>query len=98
MSFYFKFQTATTRFQPPASALPQEPLVISILVFKTSIRSILDINRIEDTLGHQEGIIRWNVDRDDIDNVLRIETIHNDPARIIGLVEKAGFFCEELPD
>jgi hypothetical protein len=98
MSFYFKFLPTTTRSLPPASAPPPEKLTVTILVFKTSIKSIPDIKKVEEALNKQEGIIRWNVDRDDINNVLRIETIHNDPARIIGLVKKAGFFCEELPD
>jgi hypothetical protein len=98
MSFYFKFLPLPTRFQPPAAMLAPEPLCITILVFKTDIHNILDIKKVEETIGHLEGILRWNVDLDDIEKVLRIEATHNDPARITGPVSKAGFFCEELPD
>ena len=86
------------RFQPPTSQLAPERASITILVFKTSIRSIRDILILEETISHLEGLLRWNVDRDDIDNVLRIETTAPDPGRIIRLVGQAGFFCEELPD
>ena len=44
------------------------------------------------------GIIKWNVDEHDIDNVLRIETAWLLPQDIIRLVNGAGYICEELPD
>ena len=71
---------------------------ISILVFKTSIRYDKDVKQVEAALQNLEGVRRWNVDRHDIDNVLRIETTNPDTSRVISLVQQAGFFCEELPD
>lgn len=71
---------------------------VSILVFKTSIRYDRDMEQVEAALKNLEGVRRWNVDRHDIDNVLRIETTNPDTARVISLVQQAGFFCEELPD
>ncbi len=71
---------------------------VAILVFKTSIRYDQDVKQVEAALKGLEGIRRWNVDRHDIDNVLRIETTNPDTARVISLVQQAGFFCEELPD
>jgi hypothetical protein len=91
MSFCFRF------FQPTITAAPPKPSV-TILVFKTSIRSILDIKAVEDTLAHLEGIMRWNVDSHDIDNVLRIVTTRPDPAQVIEKMCEVGFYCEELPD
>jgi hypothetical protein len=91
MSFFTNF------YRPTAPLAPERPS-IAILVFKTNIRSIRDIKIVEETISQLEGLMRWNVDRDDIDNVLRIETSCPDPGRIIGLVREAGFFCEELPD
>lgn len=71
---------------------------VHILVFKTNLRFKKDIRNIELVLNHYPGIMCWNVDRYDIDNVLRIETMHIQPKEIICLVTKAGYFCEELPD
>lgn len=92
MSFFFKALQ-----QPTAQVAPERPCV-TILVFKTSIRSIRDIKLVEEAISQLDGLIRWNVDRDDIDNVLRIETTRPDVSRIAGMVQEAGFFCEELPD
>ena len=91
MSFCFRF------YQPTYQVQQTKPS-ITILVFKTNIRSILDIKAVDETISHLAGLRRWNVDRDDCDNVLRIETTLPDPGHIIGLVKQAGFFCEELPD
>jgi hypothetical protein len=92
MSFFFR-----TLQQPTTQVAPEKPSV-AILVFKTSIRTIRDIKMVEETITHLDGLIRWNVDRDDIDNVLRIETTRPDVSRIAGMVREAGFFCEELAD
>lgn len=92
MSFFIKALQ-----QPTTQVTPDRPCV-TILVFKTSIRTIRDIKMVEETITHLDGLIRWNVDRDDIDNVLRIETTRPDVNRIAGMVREAGFFCEELPD
>jgi hypothetical protein len=92
MSFFFRLLQ-----QPNTQATAIQPSV-AILVFKTSIRSIRDIKIVEEAIGKLDGLIRWNVDREDIDNVLRIETIRPDTDRVIHLVREAGYFCEELPD
>jgi len=92
MSLFFR-----TLLQPNTQVAPERPSV-TILVFKTSIRTIRDIKMVEETITHLDGLIRWNVDRDDIDNVLRIETTRPDVGRIAEIVREAGFFCEELPD
>ena len=68
---------------------------IQILVFKTNLVSARDIHRI---IGETPGVIRWNVDQHDIDNVLRIETAWLSPEDIIRVVTRAGYLCEELPD
>lgn len=88
--FFFALQQPTP--EAPAQAR------VTVLVFKTSIRSIRDIKKVEEAISHHEGLMRWNVDRDDIDNVLRIETTEPDPGRIIESLQQAGFFCQELPD
>jgi hypothetical protein len=79
-----------------SSVLKKRP--VRILVFKTNLRYKKDIRHIEPLLDRHPDIMCWNVDRYDIDNILRIETMHVQPYEIIRLVTKAGYFCEELPD
>jgi len=73
-------------------------MTITVLVFKTNLQFKKDVNRLSPVLGNTADIIRWNVDRDDIDKVLRIETRGLTAQEIIRLVNNAGYFCEELPD
>jgi hypothetical protein len=71
---------------------------LQVLVFKTNLVSAKDIHRISPLMGDTPGILRWNVDEHDIDNVLRIETSWLLPGDIIRVVTNAGYLCEELPD
>ena len=70
----------------------------NILVFKTNIRFKKDIKIIGAFLSDYKPVIRWNVDRKDTDNILRIESESGDPLEIIKTINKAGYHCEELPD
>ena len=69
-----------------------------VLVFKTNILSVEDVEKIGRVLASESNITRWNIDRDDIDKVLRIECDQLQPQAIIKLLRDAGFECEELPD
>lgn len=71
---------------------------LRVLVFKTNLVSAKDIHRISPLMGDTPGILRWNVDEHDIDNVLRIETSWLLPGDIIRVLTTAGYVCEELPD
>ena len=71
---------------------------VNVLVFKTNIRFRQDVGRVAPLLDSAPGITRWNVDREDIDNVLRIESGSMDAQEVINLVRQAGYYCEELPD
>jgi len=71
---------------------------LRVLVFKTNLVSAKDIHRISPLMGDTPGILRWNVDEHDIDNVLRIETSWLLPGDIIRVLTGAGYICEELPD
>lgn len=90
MNVHFK------NIEPIHSSLPNK--VITILVFKTNLQFKKDIRLLEPVLNQTVGILRWNVDREDIDKVLRIETNSLQPQEIINLVTRAGYVCEELPD
>lgn len=69
-----------------------------VLVFKTNIATSEEAKKIGSLLSALKEVKTWNVDREDIDNVLRIESENLSPATIIRLVNEAGFECEELPD
>jgi hypothetical protein len=71
---------------------------LQVLVFKTNLVSAKDIHRISPVMGNATGIIKWNIDQHDVDNVLRIETAWLLPQDIIQMVTGAGYLCEELPD
>jgi hypothetical protein len=79
------------------SSAPPE-LKLHILVFKTNIRFKKDLKTIEQHLNPNLSVIKWNVDMDDDEKILRIESTHNNPDDIIYIIKKAGFECEELAD
>ena len=69
-----------------------------ILVFKTNICFAGDVAKVAECLQAFSEIIHWNVDLEDIDKVLRIETISLTPTSIILKINECGFACDELPD
>ncbi len=69
-----------------------------ILVFKTGLRHPGEVSRVAVLLESLDGILKWNVDLDDCDRVLRIEAVGLSCYDIIRLVSQAGFLCEELED
>ncbi len=69
-----------------------------VMIFKTNIETDQDLNEIAIILNKEDSILKWNVDREDIDRILRIESIKRDTAMIRQKVAYAGFFCEELAD
>ena len=95
MNVHFKNIAAA---RPPLPEKIVREKNIEVLVFKTNLKFKKDIDLIAPVLTHNRGIIRWNVDQQDIDNVLRIETLQLQTEDVIGLVTNAGYFCEELPD
>jgi hypothetical protein len=72
--------------------------VENILVFKTSILSENDLIRIAPYLNNDTRIKSWNVDCQDADHVLRIESEYHDVDHFIQVIRQAGFECEELQD
>jgi hypothetical protein len=69
-----------------------------VLVFKTNVSSDSDVEKVGRVLASESNITRWNIDRDDIDKVLRIECEQIQPLAVIRLLRNAGFACDELPD
>jgi hypothetical protein len=69
-----------------------------VMVFRTNLRLKKDIRQISPVFDREAGILRWNIDTQDIDHVLRIETNRLTVEEVIALVTGAGYCCEELPD
>jgi hypothetical protein len=71
---------------------------MELLIFKTNIRFKKDLNIVGPVLDQYEYIVKWNVDRQDSDKVLRVESTCGNPLEIITTIKAAGYHCEELPD
>jgi hypothetical protein len=73
-------------------------VITDILVFRTNIDSERTVEAISGLLNRDLYIRKWNVDWQDSDHILRVESETHDPEYIIQLITNAGFACEELPD
>jgi len=69
---------------------------MEVLVFKTNLRFKKQINAVTPHINNLQGIARWNVDLDDTDKVLRIESVDLCPRDVESTLQQAGYFCEEL--
>jgi hypothetical protein len=70
---------------------------MEVLVFKTNLRFKKQINAVTPHINNLQGIARWNVDLDDTDKILRIESVDLSPRSVEATLQQAGYFCEELP-
>ena len=73
-------------------------MLMEILVFKTNIRYKKHISDLTRHMSNIEGVIRWNVDLDDVDKILRVEARDLSPRVVEHTLLKAGYVCEELED
>lgn len=69
---------------------------MEVLVFKTNLTDYKRINEVELTLDLHPNILKWNVDLDDCDNILRIVSNKTMGNEIETLLWNAGYYCEEL--
>jgi len=72
------------------------PNLDHILIFKTNICSESDRDLLQPILDNHQSILNWNVDLQDCDFVLRIESETLDHAEVIELLNTHGFECCEL--
>lgn len=71
-------------------------LQMQVLIFKTNINTLREINRISPLLDQLTNNGHWSVDLDDCDKVLRLITNTTSTQEVITYVTDAGFLCEEL--
>jgi hypothetical protein len=69
---------------------------MEVLVYRTNIQHYDDIERIKPIFNKQTDILKWHVDLEDVDCVLRVEAQGNISDKIETLVQKAGYWCGEL--
>ena len=69
-----------------------------ILIFKTSVKDLKDIEGLKSALNNVPTMVRWNFDLEDIDNVLRVESIQDVSTEIVHVLNDKGFECEDLDD
>lgn len=71
---------------------------MQVLVFRTNLNGESDVIRVSSHLDALPEIRTWNVDLEDCDRVLRIESTLDTPEKVINLIAEHGYSCEELPD
>ena len=69
-----------------------------VLIFKTNVESEEQLQQASLLLNAADFVIKWNIDREDIDNVLRVESSIPHISDIMKIMVEAGFACEELLD
>lgn len=71
-----------------------------VRVFKTNITDTTQAEEFVDSIHLNFSNYIANFDLEDCDNILRIESFHNDICQesIINLITEKGFYAEELQD
>jgi hypothetical protein len=69
---------------------------MNVLVFKTNLQQVNDVEKVMTTMNDDCRIKRWTVDHEDCDKVLRVESDDIHPDEIAALIRRAGYSCEEL--
>ena len=70
---------------------------MQVLVLKTNLKSKAEVEKIKPIFNLHPSINNWNVDSDDIDNVLRIESQHElKEFKVISLLNQYGIQGESL--
>ncbi|GAA3613409.1 hypothetical protein Q4Q39_03575 [Flavivirga amylovorans] len=68
-----------------------------LLIFETDIKSKKKVKALKSVFNKHSDILKWSVDIEDIDNVLRIEATTNiTEADIINMVQIHGFYIKTL--
>lgn len=67
-----------------------------VLILKTNLSHREQLDFLAPYLN--ENAIRWSIDLEDVDRVLRIETESIDADEVIQQIGSAGFYCSELLD
>lgn len=69
-----------------------------IFIFKTDIVDHHSYNKLADFLNQLSDVVRWNLDMQDCDHVLRIESDKESIDFYKQAINELSINCEELPD
>ncbi len=70
-----------------------------LLIFETDIKSEKKVKSLKPTFSKHDDILKWSIDLEDVDNVLRIEATSNiTETDIIDMVKTHGFYIDVLED
>ncbi len=69
---------------------------MEVLILKTNIRFKKQVKAVAPLLNSLNSIANWNIDLQDVDKVLRIESPGMEIAEAVQIIRSAGFHCEEL--
>jgi hypothetical protein len=67
-----------------------------IYVFRTSVKTITQANKLKPHINKILSSEKWNFDLDDCDKILRIDSEEKTVLKITGLLNIHRFDCEEL--
>jgi len=67
-----------------------------IFVFKTSVKTKMQIKKLKPHIDTTLPSAKWNFDLEDIDKILRVDSEENIVLKIIDLLSIHKFYCEEL--
>jgi len=73
-------------------------VLMTILVFKTSVKYKKDIKLLAPVLNTLPANVTWHFDLEDPDRILRVETKEDVAAHVTEALQLNGFACEELVD
>lgn len=74
------------------------PAIDNILVFKTNITNVTQVDNLKSVFNSFENIEDWSIDMEDCDHVLRVISDGIATDDVIRCLRKEGFYCEELTD
>ena len=80
----------------PLNSFEHNSTTMQVQVFRTNIRFKKQLKLVSPHLNSIKGIHRWNIDFQDRDRILRIETELLPPLAISRTLREAGFVCDEL--
>lgn len=68
---------------------------MELYIFKTNILAA-DVWKVAQLFNQLKGIKQWNIDFEDCDKVLRVESLNVRPTDIVRVLWNGGYVCEEL--
>ena len=68
----------------------------SIHIYKTNINTLEQIKKADSILSKHNKVKKWNIDLDDCDKVLRIESSQQEIFDVIGSLKPFNIYCEAL--